>query len=67
MAKLTIFKDPGDVVDVVEAVGGLPPVDQSALVAQLTAERDTARDERDAVQAKLDALNAAIDAAQGQA
>lgn len=56
MADVTIFKSASVTVEVID---GNPPVDQSALVAQLQAANA-------ALQAKLDKLNADIDAAQGQ-
>ena len=64
MAAITIHK-PADLQIVV--IDGEPPVDQSAEVAALTAERDVARAERDALQEKPDALNTGIDILQGQA
>ena len=64
MATITIHK-PADLQLVV--IDGDPPEDQTATIAALTAERDTARAERDALQAKFDALNSGIDKLQGQA
>lgn len=58
MADITIYKPAAETVVVID---GDPPTDQSAIIAQLTAERDAAIAERDALQAKI---NAAVTAAQ---
>lgn len=58
MADVTIYRDPAAVNIVV--VDGQPPTDQSALVAQLTADLATRTTERDALQAKIDAAKAAL-------
>jgi hypothetical protein len=63
MAQVTIFKDAGITVEVID---GSPPIDQATEVAALTAQVASLAGERDALQVKLDTLNAAIDAAQGQ-
>ena len=52
MADVTIYRDPVAVNIVV--VDGVPPVDQTAQVTQLTADLATRTAERDALQAKID-------------
>jgi hypothetical protein len=63
VADITIYKPAGVTCEVID---GNPPVDQSALVAELHDMLLAAQAETAAVQAKLDKLNADIDAAQGQ-
>lgn len=63
MADLTIYKPAGVTIQVID---GDPPVDQSALVAQLTADLATRTSERDALQVQLTAANAMVTALQGK-
>lgn len=58
MASVTVY-DPGNVVQV---IAGNPPADQSAQVAQLTADLATRTQERDALQTKIDAARIAAQA-----
>lgn len=65
MADVTIYRDPAAINIVL--VDGVPPVDQSAQVVQLTndlatrtGERDTALADAVAKQAKIDAAKAAL-------
>lgn len=66
MSQITIYHDSDVTVNVID---GVPPNDQSAVIAQLqadlaamTAERDAAIAERDALQVKVDAARAAAQA-----
>lgn len=56
MAQVTVYADAGITVDVIPTA---PPVDQSALVAQLQTDLATATAARDALQGKLDAVKTA--------
>ena len=64
MADVTIYK-PSDLT--VEVLDGPAPADQSAQVAQLTADLATRTSERDDALAQVAALNAKIDAAKAAA
>jgi len=57
MPGMTIFKDPSITITVID---GVPPVDQSAQVAALTADLATRTAERDALAAKIAAAQAAL-------
>lgn len=57
MADVTIYKPASVTVSVID---GDPPVDQSALVAQLTAQLADMTSQRDALAAKITAAKAAL-------
>lgn len=64
MAQITIYHDSDVTVNVVE---GIPPADQSALIAQLQADLAVMTAERDALQSQVITLQGKIDAAKAAA